>query len=233
MLKAALKKIPGARKGVRQYRVLSSIARERFLADRSGECDQAHIRQDWDFSSPPEQERYSRVLRAVTAHRGAHGWGHVLEAACSEGIFTLELAARSRAVEAWDLSPLACARARERCAAAPGVSVCNRDLLRTSTEGTFDMVFLMCVLEYFYGRDQHRRVLANLCAALRPGGLLVFNSTRLPACDEHSWWARWLVQGAVQQSAFLAKRPDLREISREVHADDVVAVYEKLDRHAR
>lgn len=232
MLKAALKKIPGARKGVRQYRVLSSIARERFLADRGGECDQAHVRRDWDFSSPPEQERYSRVLRAVAAHRGEHGWGSVLEAACSEGVFTLELARRSRSVQAWDLSPLACARARERCAAASNVSVHNRDLLRSSAEGTFDMVFLMCVLEYFYGRDQHRRVLANLCSALEPAGLLVFNSTRLPACDEHSWWARWLVQGAVQQSAFLARRPDLREIGREVQTDYVVAVFEKLDRHA-
>lgn len=231
MLKDALKRIPGARKGVRQYRVLSSIARERFLLDRGAECDRAHVRRDWDFSSAPEQQRYSRVLRAVAARRGEDGWGDVLEAACSEGIFTLELARRSRSVQAWDLSPLACARARERCAPASNVSIRNRDLLRHGAKGTFDMVFVMCVLEYFYGRDQHRRVLANLCSALRPGGLLVFNSTRLPPCDEQSWWARWLVQGAVQQSAFLARRPDLRQVSHEAHTDYLVAVFEKLDRN--
>lgn len=232
-LKAALRRIPGARPGVRQYRLLSAIARERFLADPGAECDLSHIRNQWDFSSPPEQERYRRVLDAVEGQRPGAGWGEVLEVACSEGIFTQALARRSRSVEAWDISPVACARARQRCTDASNVTVRNLDLLRAPAAGAFDMVFLMCVLEYFYGRGQHRRVLANVCSAIRPGGLLVFNSTRLPACDEHSWWARWLVQGAVQQSAFLARRPDLREISCEAHPDYVVAVFEKLDRHAR
>lgn len=227
-LRTALKKIPGARSAVRQYHLLSAIARERFLVDPRAECDLSHIRRQWDFSSPDEQERYRSVLRAVEAHRPGREWGDVLEAACSEGIFTLELAGRSRSVEAWDISPVACERAGLRCAAAPNVTIRNRDLLDAPPAAAFDMVFLMCVLEYFYGRDQHGRVLAHVCSAIRPGGLLVFNSTRLPACDEHRWWARWLVQGAVQQSGFLARRGDLRQISHDVHADYVVAIFEKL-----
>lgn len=230
-LKAALRRIPGARSGVRQYRLLSAIARERFLANPGAECDLSHIRRQWDFSSPAEQERFRRVLHAMEALRPGPDWGDVLEAACSEGHFTLELGRRSRSVEAWDISPVACARAKERCAQAPNVTIRNLDLLGAPAAGEFDVVFLMCVLEYFYGRDQHRRVLENICSAIKPGGLLVFNSTRLPARDEQSWWARWLVQGAVQQSAFLAKRADLRQLSHEVHTDYVVAVFGKLDRH--
>jgi len=109
-MKRLLRRIPGLAATYRHARFLARVAYERRWADLQLMNDASHLRGDWDFSAPVEQERYARVLAAVAERRGPAGWGHVLEVGCAEGLFTLELARRASSVTAIDVSRVACAR---------------------------------------------------------------------------------------------------------------------------
>lgn len=226
-LKAALGKVPGLRSAYQQTRILGSILFHRFITDQPKECDLAHVRQDWDFTAPAEQDRYGRVIRAIATVRGPGDWGKALEIGCSEGIFTVELARRCRHVDAVDLSTVACTRAAARCADLENVTIRRGNLLENRPGNSYDIILAMCVWEYLHGRSQHSEAASKVLSALRPGGLLILNATRLPPAYERSWWARWLIEGGMEYENFLARRGDLILLSRESTPDYMIAIFEK------
>lgn len=226
-MRQLLRRIPGVVTIYRHTCVLARMAYEGWWADRRRLNDRSFLRQQWDAGVPAEQERYARVLTALTEQLGEPPWGEVLEVGCGEGLFTLELARRCRLVTACDVSTVACARAAERCAAHPHVRVSQREIEKDSISGKFDVVFAMGVLEYIHGRDRLDRVTHKLAEALRGGGILVLNSSRLPPDMEGAWWARWLGEGGLHHMAFLEGRHGLRLFHREIHPAYVAALYQK------
>jgi O-methyltransferase len=226
-MKQLLRRIPGLITIYQHGSVLASVAYERWWVNPQVAYDRSHLRGEWNFVAPAEQERYGRVLAAVANHRGPGTWGEVLEVGCSEGLFTKELAARCAAVTACDVSPVALGRAAERLAAYPHVQVRQSNLLRDSIAGVFDIVFVMGVLEYIHGRRNLRRVIGKLVKTLRAGGLLVVNAQRLPPQMERTWWARWLVEGGANYADFIDGRQGLRLIRHEVYPGYVIALFQQ------
>jgi len=226
-MKQLLRRIPGLITIYQHGSVLASVAYERWWVNPRVAYDRSHLRGEWNFAAPSEQERYERVLAAVAKHRGPGSWGEVLEVGCSEGLFTKELADRCAAVTACDVSPVALGRAAERLAAYPNVQVRESNLLRDSIPGMFDIVLAMGVLEYIHGRGNLRRVINRLVRALRTGGLLVVNAERLLPNLERAWWARWLVEGGLNHAGFIDRREGLRLIHYEVYPRYVIAVFQK------
>ena len=224
-MRALLRRVPGVRSAYYQTRILASVAYERWMADGGRMNDRSILRGEWHFDSPGEQDRYRRVLAAVSQIRGGSSWGHVLEIGCAEGLFTAELVQRSASVTAYDVSPVACERAARRL---PQVHVRRFDIQRDRMPGTFDMVFAMCVLVYVHGQERLDEAVARMAATVRPGGLLVFNDLRLYQPEfENCWWARWLVEGGLQLLEFLDGRHGLHLVYREVSPRDVIGIYEK------
>ena len=223
--KAALRRIPGLVATYRHVQLLSAVAYERWSANPRKANDNAILSGAWHFATPAEQRRYEDVLAAAAAVRGPAPWGDVLEIGCAEGAFTREIVRQSASVTAYDVSPVAC----ERTASAfPGVRVQRIDIGRDPLPGTFDIVFLMCVLGSLHGRRTLGRVSANLAGALRPGGLLVFNELRFHEPRmEASWWARALVEGGLQLLTFLDGREELCARRQEIHPRYVIGVYAK------
>ena len=224
-VKAMLRSVPGVRSAYYQTRILASVAYERWWADGGRMNDRSILRGEWHFDSPGEQDRYRRVLDAVGRVRGDSSWGHVLEIGCAEGLFTVELVERSASVTAYDVSPVACQRVARRL---PQAHVRRLDIQRDGIPGRFDVVFAMCVLVYVHGRDRLDTAVARMAAAVRPGGLFVFNDLRLYQPEfENCWWARWLVEGGLRQLDFLDGRHGLHLVHREVSSRDVIGIYEK------
>jgi SAM-dependent methyltransferase len=209
----------------RHARLLSSVAYERWWLELQQSNDRAILNGEWHFETDAEQQRYHAVLSAIGRLRGPAAWGDVLEIGCAEGLFTRELVERSNSVTACDVSPIACERT---AAAVPGARVRRIDISREAIEGTFDVVFLMCVLGTLHGRRTLRRVSANIAHALRPGGLLIFNELRFhDPRVESSWWPRVLVEGGVELVKFLNGCDGLRLIHQEDHRGHVIGLYEK------
>lgn len=156
---------------------------------------------------------------------------------CSEGVFTLQLARRCRSVAAYDISPVACMRAAERCTAYPQVRVEKLNVIRDDIPGHYDVVFVMDLLEYIHGRTRMKEVVAKLANAVRDGGLFVFCGCRLPAAIRGKWLVRRLPEGGDSLVAFLSGGFGLRLAYQEMHPetgrnfpgypDHVIALFEK------
>lgn len=224
-MKQLLRRIPGLVTTYRHAQLLTTVAHERWWADRQLTNDRSILTGEWHFDAPPEQERHRRVMAAVTARLGAASWGDVLEIGCAEGLFTAELVRRSASVTAYDVSAIACERTARKL---PQVRVQHLNIERAPIPDGFDIVFVMDVLGYIHGRGQLERVSQKLAGALCRGGLLVFTEQRLHLPRiENCWWARWLVEGGLQLLRFLDGRHGLRLAYQELHPRYVIGIYEK------
>lgn len=185
----------------------SRIAPKRFM-------DQAHVQRSWDFESAVSQEWHNRVLAAIATATGAERWGDAIEIGCSEGVFTSYLATRCRSVNALDISPIAQARAAERCAQYPNVRIGSLDLVNGQLSGKYDLVFAMDVLSCIRGRRRLTIAAAKLKEALRDGGLLIYTDNSMPLDIQRSWgrrpwWGRLL--------AMMEPEDCVRFLQREFH----------------
>jgi O-methyltransferase len=226
-MKAILRRIPGLPTLYHHTRVLAGIAYERWWANPRRMNDRSHLTREWNFDAPEEQERHRKVLAAVTKHLGSGCWGEACEFGCGEGAFTRLLAPLCASVTACDVAPVALVVAAKRLAKFPQVRLLERNFITDSLGGSFDVVFVMGVLQFVHGKDILGRVTLKLSAALRDGGLLVVNEVRLPPAIEQSWWARWLGEGGNQYVEFIDGREGFRLIHREVHPTYVIALFEK------
>ena len=97
----------------------------------------------------------------------------ILDVACGPGIVTVGLAAKARAVVAFDLTPEMLLRARDRCAKAGLTNVSFEQGSATALpfpDATFDGVVTRLSVHHF---DSPRRVLAEMFRVLKPGGVFV------------------------------------------------------------
>ncbi len=122
----------------------------------------------WRFAtSSYEHRKYAATLAAVGSEVGK-----VLEIGCSIGVFTQQLALRSRAVLAVDIAETALAAARERCAAQQNIEFRQMELPDELPDGRFDVIVLSEV-GYYWTLPDLDRFVDWLRAALAPGGRLV------------------------------------------------------------
>jgi len=217
-VKRRLRRVPGLLPVYQQALWLKMMLRDEFY-DLQSAVNGALTRQEWDYTVPVQQQRYARVLTAVSRLRGEPPWGDVLEVGCAEGLFTEQLAQRSALVTVCDISPVACERAAKHCASYPHVSFHRLDIARDPIPGRYDLAFVMGVLEMMHGRRKLGRIAANLARAIKPGGLLAINDSFLPFDLEQRWWTRWLAEGGQNRVAFIDGREGFRRVSYEEFTD--------------
>ena len=120
----------------------------------------------WRFaSSDYEREKYAATMAALPARRFTAG----LEAGCSIGVLTRQLAARCDTLLALDVAESALAQARARC---PGVRFERRAIPAEWPAGQFDLIVLSEVLYYLDG-PAIRDTAARAMASLLPGGSIL------------------------------------------------------------
>ena len=129
-------------------------------------------RQAKQFASSPTitaAELTARFVDAVPAGPETT----ILDVACGPGIVTVGIAAKARAVVAFDLTPEMLQQARERCAKAGLANVTFEQGSATALpfpDASFDGVVTRLSIHHF---DQPRRVLAEMFRVLKPKGALV------------------------------------------------------------
>lgn len=126
----------------------------------------------WNFeTSAYEAAKYARTLNALPRQR----YQRALEAGCSIGVLTAQLAPRTVHLTALDLNEKALARTHQRLAEAgllEGVTLMRRRLPDELPGGPFDLVLLSEVLYYLSPADLERTLNAVL-ERLIPGGTLL------------------------------------------------------------
>ncbi|GHF93881.1 methyltransferase [Deinococcus piscis] len=123
----------------------------------------------WDFaSSPYEAAKYARTLAALPRER----YRRALEVGCSIGVLTGQLAGRTDALLALDISEQALERAKERNARKDNIQFRRAGLPDELPDGPFDLIVLSEVLYYLSPADLERALDAVL-ARLEPGGTLL------------------------------------------------------------
>jgi 2-polyprenyl-3-methyl-5-hydroxy-6-metoxy-1,4-benzoquinol methylase len=150
-----------------------------------------------------------------------------LEIGCAEGAFTPLLAKRCRRLLAADISELALQRAAERCAEFGDVEFRKFDIREETRLGPFDLVVAMDVLPYFRRPQELRSAVRNIVQALSGDGQLLLSVTRpVPAVMEDTWWSRWMPRGK-HILDFVARNPQLVELSRRTTATHYLALYQR------
>ena len=149
----------------------------------------------------------------LDAVRGGLRFQRALEVGCSEGLFSGSLAARCESVLAVDISPIALARARERCRWSNHVRFAEWNLRRDPVPGTYDLIVVESVFEYFHRPSAIRAARAKLVDALSPGGYLLVGNSRESEVVESAWWGKPLIRGAQWIDVFMAEHPRLRVVA--------------------
>jgi 2-polyprenyl-3-methyl-5-hydroxy-6-metoxy-1,4-benzoquinol methylase len=206
--------------------------------DRKRRFDRAH-RKVWNYELSIERERYARVIDAATRQSGNREWENVLEIGCAQGVFSSELASRSRSLTASDISPLACDRTAMRCAKSVNVQIKQHDITLDEIPGQYDLVFALDLIEALHGRDRIEKVVHKLAGAVGAGGLLIVSSSRLPESMRDSWWARRLIEGGDNHVALIQARSDLRLVYQELYPEEgaeipnypqhLIAIFQKVN----
>jgi peptidoglycan/xylan/chitin deacetylase (PgdA/CDA1 family)/SAM-dependent methyltransferase len=152
----------------------------RATVNQHAESDAAHWEDifsspdPWMYTSGYEQLKYEQTLEVIDGLAPER----VLELACAEGHFTVQLAPRVGYLLATDIAPTAVARTAQRCHDQPNVDVAVLDMLRDPMPDGFDLVVCSEVL-YFLPEPDVRAVAGHIAGALRVGGSLVMAHARL------------------------------------------------------
>ena len=165
---------------------------------------------------------YEARKRAVTlAALPEERYGSVLEIGCSIGVLTEQLAARSDALLAVDVSEAAVASARERLAGDPHVRIEQADAAGGLPEGRYDLVVLSEV-GYYFEPDALVALIGRVRAALADGGTVLACHWRHPVHD--------YVQGGDGVHAALAEHLGLHRLVRHEERDFVLEVFSDDER---
>ena len=133
---------------------------------------QEFTRQAKQFASSPAitaADLTARFVDAVEAGRDAT----ILDVACGPGIVSVGIAAKARAVVAFDLTPEMLQQARDRCSKAGLTNVTFQQGSATDLpfpDSSFDGVVTRLSVHHF---DAPRRVLDEMFRVLKPGGICV------------------------------------------------------------
>jgi cyclopropane fatty-acyl-phospholipid synthase-like methyltransferase len=166
----------------------------------------------WHYTTNQlEQDRFRDQCALLDQARAGELFGNALEVGCSEGVFTEQLAPRCASLLAVDLSPVALARARQRCHRCRNVRFAKWDLLGNRVHGQFDLVVVTGVLEYLTRPSNFRAVREKLVGGVRPGSYLLVETTARSEVVENSWWGKYLIRGK-WINAFVSKHKALQVV---------------------
>ena len=127
----------------------------------------ARDRDPWKFAtSPYEQQKYAATLAALPPDRR---FARAFEVGCSIGVFTQLLAPRCDELLACDVSEMALAAARHRCAS-PHIQIERRRIPEQWPAGSFDLLVFSEVLYYLDPTDLTATA-ARARDAMAPGAL--------------------------------------------------------------
>lgn len=130
------------------------------------------------FTAEYRHDRWLAALERLALEHGLRGQT-VLDVACGTGKSFEPLLARGYEVTACDVSPSMVALARRRLGAHPERALVA-DMRALPALGAFDLVTCLDdAVNYLFGEDDLVAALASMRAALRPGGLLVFDVNSL------------------------------------------------------
>ena len=123
----------------------------------------------WSFSSKPsELLRYDHILNALARRRYASAF----EPGCSVGVLTERLASVCNHVHAFDFSETAAARARERCASLPNVTVECASIPDVLPSATTDLLVLS-EIGYYFPLAKWTALAESMIEPLRPGATVL------------------------------------------------------------
>jgi SAM-dependent methyltransferase len=126
---------------------------------------------------------YERRKRDITvAALPKQRYRAVLELGCSIGELTIQLADRSDRLLACDVSPQACAAAKQRTASLRNVVIEQRALPAQWPEGTFDLI-VVSEVAYYFDDDDLAELIERARTSLAPGGDLLACHWRHPVAD--------------------------------------------------
>jgi SAM-dependent methyltransferase len=151
-----------------------------------------------------------------------------LFARCAEGLYTEILAERCELLLVLDLSPTALARTQSRCGWSERVRFNAFDLRNEAIPGTFDLIVVAGVLEYFSRPYTFFRVRKKLTAALRPNGYLLVETTRANPVVENAWWGRRLIRGR-WINVFVSEHSSLAIISAATTDSCSITLYRRVE----
>jgi 2-polyprenyl-3-methyl-5-hydroxy-6-metoxy-1,4-benzoquinol methylase len=232
-LKRNLRRILGLYRYSRVLAFIVDYTREaqRLRLNPQQVADEAHLLGAWNFENAVERKWQCHALAAVATQIGKERWGDSLEIGCSEGVFTTELAQRCISVTGYDISPVAIARATERCAVYSNVRIGCLDATSSEILEQYDLVFAMDVLWLVVGRARQSSIAPKLVRALRSGGLLVFSDSRMPKWIRHPFWSLFFPSGADEWAKLLENTPGLTVVHKESYPPDgqsIPGYWEKL-----
>lgn len=159
-----------------------------------------------------EQKRFALQTALLDKVREDQPFTSGLEIGCAEGLFTEVMADRCASLLVLDLSPTALARTRERRRWSNAVRFKEFDLRDGAIPGQFDLIVIAGVLEYFTKRKTFVEVRNKLCAALRPNGYLLVETTRKNPVTEEAWFGKAMIRGK-WVNWFIAQHPSLSTAS--------------------
>ncbi len=170
-------------------------------------------RDPWCYeTSAAERDRFVKQTELLDEARDGRLFDTGLEIGCAEGLYTEVIADRCESLLVLDISPTALARARSRRAWTERVRFGAFDLRSDAIPGTFDLVVITGVLEYFSRPTTFPRIREQLAGALRPGGYLLVETTRSNPVVENSWWGERLIRGK-WINIFISHHPSLIVVS--------------------
>ena len=143
----------------------------------------------WSYTTPYEQRKYEHTLELLPEGP----LDRVLELACAEGHFTVQLAPRVRGLLAADIAATALARAQERCSAFDHIAFRQLDMRRDALPGRFELIVCSEVLYYIGNRFALARFARKVAAALEMGGHLLITHADAAVDDPSSTGFDWQV----------------------------------------
>ena len=122
----------------------------------------------WEFAKNSyELSRYEAILRLL----GDRMYRLAFEPGCSVGVLTEKLATRCERVDAYDISPTAVKRARDRCMQVKNVNIYQASLRDCSPAGAD--LYLLCEVGYYMTKEELGRLLEEHLACLGPHAVVV------------------------------------------------------------
>jgi SAM-dependent methyltransferase len=185
----------------------------------------------WKYETNPlESARFMEQTAALDKVREGRLFPVGLEIGCAEGVYTEVLAARCESLLVLDLSPTALVRAQSRRQWSERVRFGAFDLQREPIPGagTYDLIVVTGVLEYFQRPSTLFKIREKLASALRSNGYLLVETTRVNPVVEDSWWGRRLIRGR-WINVFISDHPSLAVIHSAVNESYCIMLCRKVE----
>lgn len=162
-------------------------------------------------TDPLEKARFADQTAVLDEIREGRSFQSGLEIGCAEGLYTEVLAARCESLLVLDFSATALERTKNRRNWPERVRFGALDLERDPIPGTYDLIVVAGVLEYFKWPSTVFKVREKLTGVLRSSGYLLCETTRVNPVVEDSWWGRRLIRGK-WINVFISDHPSLTVI---------------------